>query len=72
MIRDGLVDEVSSLVKKDGRTPAAFDAIGYREIIGYMNGECSLDKAVAIMKINTWRYAKRQITWLKNMDPRGG
>lgn len=65
MIHAGLVDEVASLIKKYGRTPVAFDAIGYREIIGYMNGECSLDAAVVLIKTNTWRYAKRQITWFK-------
>jgi tRNA dimethylallyltransferase len=65
MIQDGLVHEVADLIKKYGTTPVAFDAIGYREIIGYMNGECSLEESVALIKTNTWRYAKRQVTWFK-------
>jgi tRNA dimethylallyltransferase len=65
MMRDGLVDEVATLIKKYGRTPTAFDAIGYREIIAHLNGELSLDEAVAAIKINTWHYAKRQMTWFK-------
>jgi len=50
MMRDGLVDEVATLIKKYGRTPTAFDAIGYREIIAHLNGELSLDEAVAAIK----------------------
>ena len=37
MMRDELVDEVATLIKKYGQTPAAFDAIGYREVISYLN-----------------------------------
>lgn len=65
MIHDGLVNEVSALIKKYGRTPVAFDAIGYREIIDYLNGALSLEDATAAIKINTWHYAKRQMTWFK-------
>jgi len=65
MMRDGLVNEVSALIKKYGPTPVAFDAIGYREIIDYLNGMASLEDAIAAIKMNTWRYAKRQITWFK-------
>lgn len=67
MMRDGLVDEVSLLIKKYGATPIAFDAIGYREIIHYLNDTLSLADAVAAMKMNTWHYAKRQMTWFKKM-----
>jgi tRNA dimethylallyltransferase len=65
MIRDGLVDETATLIKKYGRSPVAFDAIGYREIIAYLDGALSLDEAAAAIKMNTWHYAKRQITWFK-------
>jgi tRNA dimethylallyltransferase len=65
MMRDGLVDEVKGLIKKYGPKPIAFDAIGYREIIDHLNGILSLDDAVAAMKLNTWHYAKRQMTWFK-------
>ncbi len=66
MMQDGLVAEVEGLVDDaHGKMPIAFDAIGYREIIDYLNGKISLERAVADMKINTWHYAKRQITWFK-------
>jgi tRNA dimethylallyltransferase len=65
MIRDGLVDEVRILIKTYGTTPAAFDAIGYREIIDALHGGCSMDAAIAAIKQNTWHFAKRQMTWFK-------
>jgi tRNA dimethylallyltransferase len=65
MMRDGFVNEVATLIKKDGQTPTAFDAIGYREIIGYLNGKISIEDATSAIKINTWHYAKRQMTWFK-------
>lgn len=65
MIRDGLVKEVTTLLKEYGAKPVAFDAIGYREIIGHLDGNSSLDEAIAVMKLNTWHFAKRQMTWFK-------
>jgi len=57
MIKNGLADEVKSLVEKYGENCQAFDAIGYREIIHRQTAE--------EIKINTWHYAKRQMTWFK-------
>jgi tRNA dimethylallyltransferase len=65
MLQDGLVNEVETLVKKYGAACAAFDAIGYREIMGYLGGKMSLEQAADIMKQDTWHYAKRQMTWFK-------
>jgi tRNA dimethylallyltransferase len=65
MMSDGLLNEVETLIKKYDQTPAAFDAIGYREIVAYLNGTADRDEAVATMKMNTWHYAKRQMTWFK-------
>jgi tRNA dimethylallyltransferase len=65
MLKDGLVSEVEALVKKYGAACAAFDAIGYREIIDYLGGRSSLEQAMDIIKHNTWHYAKRQMTWFK-------
>ncbi len=65
MLQDGLVREVEMLIKKYGTVCAAFDAIGYREIIDYLNGKSSLEQATDAIKLNTWRYAKRQMTWFK-------
>jgi tRNA dimethylallyltransferase len=65
MMRDGLVKEVTTLVEKYGQTPTAFDAIGYREVIGYLNGKLPLDEVTVAIKIDTWHYTKRQMTWFK-------
>ena len=65
MMHDGLVNEVEMLLKKYDRPLVAFDAIGYREIIAFINGALSSDETIATMKINTWHYAKRQMTWFK-------
>lgn len=65
MIKEGLVKEVEYLVNKYGADQQAFDAIGYREIIKYINNKKPLGQVIAEMKINTWHYAKRQTTWFK-------
>ncbi len=69
MISDNLVGEVRALASRfraaDGSPPAAFDAIGYREIIEYLDGRATLPEAVAAMKLNTWHFAKRQMTWFR-------
>ena len=56
---------VENLIKKYGADCQAFDAIGYREIIDYLKGKISLQKSAEDMKMNTWHYAKRQMTWFK-------
>lgn len=69
MISDGLVEEVKNLILQYGicKTPA-FEAIGYKEIIEYLNGAISLDEAIAKIKLNTRHYAKRQISYFKRMN----
>ena len=65
MLEAGLVDEVRSLIDS-GRLPrgsTAAQAIGYKEILAYLDGEVSLGEAVETLKTATRRYAKRQITW---------
>ena len=68
MMEEGLLSEVSSLytggVLKKGTTAA--QAIGYKEIISYIDGECTLDEAVDFLKLSTRRYAKRQLTWFRH------
>lgn len=66
MVADGLVDEVSSLLERgfrDGVT--APQAIGYKEIVRALDGECSLADAVEDIQRATRRYAKRQGTWFR-------
>ncbi|HIZ86274.1 MAG TPA: tRNA (adenosine(37)-N6)-dimethylallyltransferase MiaA [Candidatus Coprenecus stercoravium] len=61
MFECGLVDEVRSLEKY--RNMPALRTVGYREVFDYLDGKISLDEAVELVKRNTRRYAKRQITW---------
>lgn len=64
MIKTGLVEEVENLTKKYGNQQA-FDAIGYREIIEYLKNKKTLEQALSEIKMNTWHYAKRQLTWFR-------
>ena len=69
MVQNGLVDEVKRLVEKYGYcNNSAFSAIGYKEVIQYLQGNCSLDEAIAQIKLNTRHYAKRQISYFKRMQ----
>ncbi len=66
MISAGLVNEVKSLVAEDKPlSQQARCAIGYAEIIDYLNGEMSLEDASELIKKNTHRLAKNQRTWFK-------
>jgi len=68
MIKSGLVDEARFLLKKYGKVPNITDTIGYREIISYLDGVCSLDEAINKLKQNTRNYAKRQLTWFRKNE----
>lgn len=65
----GLVDEVQGLLAR-GYSPAlpAMEGLGYKEIIGYLQGTASLEDAAHRLKRNTRRYAKRQFTWFRRDD----
>lgn len=66
MFKQGLVEEVTSLLaEEEPLSPQARCAIGYAEIIDYLNGRCSLEGAVELIKKNTRRLAKNQRTWFK-------
>ena len=65
MMQAGLLKEIKQLVKRYGADCEALSAIGYRELIDHLQGNMSLEDAVARMKTNTWRYAKRQLTWFR-------
>ncbi|MEE0435508.1 MAG: tRNA (adenosine(37)-N6)-dimethylallyltransferase MiaA [Peptococcaceae bacterium] len=69
MIENGLVEEVEMLLKQGyNKETQALKAIGYKEIIAYLDGQLSLDEAVALLKKNTRHFAKRQLTWFRR-DP---
>lgn len=68
MMEQGLVNETKNLIKKWGRIHNIVDTIGYREIIGYLDNQMSLNEAVEKLKQNSRRYAKRQMTWFRRND----
>jgi len=66
MLEEGLVEEVTAL-KRRGFTPdmVSMQGLGYKEILDYLDGKCSLEEAVYRLKRDTRHFAKRQITWFK-------
>ena len=67
MMEEGLLSEVESLYKAgllSGGTAA--QAIGYKELVEYIEGRCSLAEAVEALKLASRRYAKRQLTWFRH------
>ena len=66
MIADGLVKEAKALY--DMRQLNALQTVGYKELFAYFDGKFTLDQAVAEIKKNTRRFAKRQETWFKKNE----
>ncbi|MDO5590332.1 MAG: tRNA (adenosine(37)-N6)-dimethylallyltransferase MiaA [Lachnospiraceae bacterium] len=66
MIEEGLVEEVRSL-KEKGYTSqmVSMQGLGYKEILAYLNGDCTLEEAIYTIKRDTRHFAKRQLTWFK-------
>jgi tRNA dimethylallyltransferase len=69
MINDGLIEEVEKLMKT-GLTSEhqSMKAIGYRQILSYLEGGISKEDAIELIKRDSRRYAKRQYTWFKRYD----
>ena len=68
MMNEGLYSEVLSLYEAGllREDTTAAQAIGYKEIVSAIRGECTLDEAVEEIKLSSRRYAKRQLTWFRN------
>ncbi len=70
MIESGLVEELKGVLEKGfDKKLNALNTVGYKEIISYLDGEISLERATELIKRNTRRFAKRQLTWF-NKDER--
>lgn len=63
MIEQGLVEEARRLYPY--RTYNALQTVGYKELFACFDGQCTLEQAIAQIKMNTRHYAKRQMTWFK-------
>ena len=65
MMERGLLEEARQLFAKYGSAPTSMQAIGYKELVSYLQGEATLDASVELLKKNSRRYAKRQLTWFR-------
>ena len=66
MMEAGLLQEVEALVKEGyERTLVSMQGLGYKEFFDYFDGKCTLEETVDIIKRDTRRFAKRQLTWFR-------
>lgn len=65
MIEGGLIEEVESLLEIYPAELNALQTVGYQEIIRYLRGDIDKGEAIRLIKRNTRRYAKRQLTWFR-------
>lgn len=69
MIENGLIEEVQNLVNKYQEFPTAMQGLGYKEVVEYLEGKSTKEEMIEKLKMETRRYAKRQLTWFrKNKD----
>lgn len=69
MLENGLIDEVKGLVCQGfADSLISMQGIGYKEVLSYINNEKTLEETVEIIKRDSRRYAKRQITWFKRIN----
>ena len=69
MFEQGLIDEVKGLLNKYELSTTAKAAIGYKEVIDYLEDKCSLEECQELIKKRTRNYAKRQVTFFKHQLP---
>lgn len=69
MVKNGLIDEIENLLTNGvTKENQCMQAIGYKEIIDYLDGTITLEQAIENIKLNTRHYAKRQITFFKHLQ----
>lgn len=69
MIENGLINEVRKLMEMGyDKCSVAMQGLGYKEILSYLRGETTFEEAVYILKRDTRRFAKRQLTWFRRME----
>ena len=65
MIENGLIDEVKQLLEKYKKFPTAMQGLGYKEVKDYLDGKYTKEEMIDKIKMETRRYAKRQLTWFR-------
>lgn len=68
MIEEGLIDEVKKVLNKYDDFPTAMQGLGYKEVVEYINGDTTKEEMIEKIKMETRRYAKRQLTWFRRYD----
>ena len=69
MIENGLIEEVKNLKEKYNKFPTAMQGLGYKEVVEYLENRVTKEEMIEKIKMETRRYAKRQLTWFrKNKD----
>jgi tRNA dimethylallyltransferase len=65
MLENGLIDEVKGILDKYTEFPTAMQGLGYKEVVEYLNGITTKEEMIDKLKMETRRYAKRQLTWFR-------
>lgn len=65
MIEQGLIEEVKNILEKYKEFPTAMQGLGYKEVVDYLNGLYTKEEMIEKIKMETRRYAKRQLTWFR-------
>ena len=69
MLKNGLIEEIKSLLSNGvTRDLQCMQGIGYKEVLEYLDGNCSIEECAELIKLNTRHYAKRQVTFFKRLD----
>ena len=67
MLEQGLIEEVKNLINKYSNMPTAMQGLGYKEVKEFLDGNISKEEMIEKIKMETRRYAKREITWFKRI-----
>ena len=65
MIEQGLIEEVKQILEKYDTFPTAMQGLGYKEVVDYLKGKLTKEEMIEKIKMETRRYAKRQLTWFR-------
>lgn len=68
MIENELIEEVKQILAKYKEFPTAMQGLGYKEVVEYLDGNLSKDEMIEKIKMETRRYAKRQLTWFRRYE----
>ncbi len=65
MIEQGLIEEVQGILKRHKHFPTAMQGLGYKEVVAFLEGDLTKEEMIDKIKMETRRYAKRQMTWFR-------